>query len=38
MKYVINGIVDIAKLVIVLYAIYYAFEYGIVDYIVNLFK
>ena len=38
MKYIISGIVDIAKLVIVLYAIYYAFEYGIVEYIVNLFK
>ena len=38
MKNLINGIVDIVKLVIVLYAIYYAFEYGIVDYIVNLFK
>ena len=38
MRYIISGIVDIVKLVIVLYAIYYAFEYGIVDYIVNMFK
>ena len=37
MKYLINGIVDIVKLVIVLYAIYYAFESGIIEYIVNLF-
>ena len=41
MKYIfkalIDGVVSIVKLVIVLYAIYYAFEYGIVEYIVNLF-
>ena len=37
MKTLISGLVEIAKLVIVLYAIYYAFEYGIVEYIVNLF-
>jgi phage shock protein PspC (stress-responsive transcriptional regulator) len=38
MKYLINGIVDIVKLVVVLYAVFYAFESGIVDYIVSLFK
>ena len=38
MKYLISGIVDIVKLVIVLCAVFYAFESGIVDYIVSLFK
>ena len=38
MKYIISGIVDIVKLVIVLCAVFYAFESGIVDYIVSLFK
>ena len=38
MKYLINGIVSIVKLVIVLYAVYYAFEYGIVERIINMFK
>ena len=38
MKYLINGIVDIVKLVIVLCAVFYAFESGIADYIVSLFK
>ena len=37
MKYLINGIVSIVKLVIVLYAVYYAFEYGIVERIINMF-
>ena len=38
MKYLINGIVDIVKLIIVLLAVFYAFESGIVDNIVNYFK
>ena len=36
MKYLINGIVDIIKLGMILFAVFYAFESGIVDYIVNL--
>ena len=38
MKYLINGIVDIVKLVIVLCAVFYAFESGIVVYIVSWVK
>ena len=38
MKYLINGIVDIIKLGMILFAVFYAFESGIVDYIVNLFR
>ena len=38
MKYIINGIVDIAKLIIILGAIFYAFESGIVDNVVNYFR
>ena len=37
MKTLISGLVEIAKLVIVLYAIYYAFESGMIEYVVNLF-
>ena len=37
MKTLISGLVEIAKLVIVLYAVYYAFESGMVEYVVNLF-
>ena len=37
MKTLISGLVEIAKLVIILYAVYYAFESGMVEYIVNLF-
>ena len=33
----INGIVDIVKLIIILYAIFYAFESGIVERIINMF-
>ena len=36
MKTLISGLVEIAKLVIVLYAVYYAFESGMVEYVVNL--
>ncbi len=38
MKYLINGIVDIVKLVIIILAVFYAFESGIVDSVVNYFK
>ena len=37
MKTLISGLVELAKLVIVLYAVYYAFESGMVEYVVNLF-
>ena len=37
MKTLISGLVEIAKLVIILYAVYYAFESGMVEYVVNLF-
>ena len=37
MRALINGVVSIVKLVIVLYAVYYAFEYGIVERIINMF-
>jgi|LUMS01.1.fsa_nt_gb hypothetical protein len=38
MKYLINGIVDIIKLIIVLGVIVYAFESGIVSDIINMIK
>ena len=37
MKYIINGIVSIEKLCIVLYAVYYAIDSGLVEYIINMF-
>ena len=37
MKTLISGLVEIAKLVIILYAVYYAFESGMIEYVVNLF-
>ena len=37
MKYIINGIVSIVKLVIILTAIYYAIECGLVERIINMF-
>ena len=37
MKYLINGIVSIVKLVIVLSALYYAIETGLVERINNMF-
>ncbi len=37
MKYLINGIVSIVKLVIVLSALYYAIESGLVERIINMF-
>ena len=38
MKALIDGIVSIVKLVIILYAVFYAFESGMVSYVVGLFK
>ena len=34
---VINGIVDIVKLCIIIYAVFYAFDSGLVEHIVNMF-
>ena len=36
-KALINGIVSIVKLCIVIYAVYLAIEYGIVERIINMF-
>ena len=33
----INGIVDIVKLCIIIYAVYYAIEIGLVERIINMF-
>ena len=38
MKYLIKGITEVIKLCIILYAVYIAFECGIIDSIVNIFK
>ena len=37
MRYLINGIVSIVKLVIILGAIYYAIETGLVERVINMF-
>ena len=37
MIYLINGIVSIVKLVIILTAIYYAIETGLVERVINMF-
>ena len=34
---VINGIVDIAKLIIIILAVFYAFDSGLVERIINMF-
>ena len=33
----INGIVDIVKLCIIIYAVFYAFDSGIVERVINMF-
>jgi len=38
MKYIINGMVDIIKLCIIILAVFYAFDSGLVEYIINMFK
>ena len=38
MKHVINGIIEVIKLCIILYAVYIAVQLGVVDYIVNVFN
>ena len=37
MRYIINGIVSIVKLCIVLYAVYYAIQSGLVERVINMF-
>ena len=37
MKYIINGVVDIIKLLIILLAVFYAFDSGLVERIINMF-
>jgi hypothetical protein len=37
MRYLINGIIDIVKLIIILGAVLYAFESGLVERIINMF-
>ena len=38
MKHVINGITEVIKLSIILYAVYIAVQLGVVDYIINVFN
>ena len=33
----INGIVDIVKLLIIIYAVFYAFDSGLVERVINMF-
>jgi len=37
MKYIISGIVDIIKLCIIILAVYYAFDSGLIERIINMF-
>ena len=37
MRALINGVVSIVKLLIVLYAVFYAIESGIIERIINMF-
>ncbi len=37
MKYLINGVVDIVKLIIILGAVYYAFNSGLVERVIDMF-
>ena len=37
MKYIINGVVDIIKLIIILLAVFYAFDSGLVERVINMF-
>ena len=37
MKYLISGIVDIIKLIIILLAVFYAFDSGLVERVINMF-
>ena len=37
MKYIINGVVDIIKLIIILLAVFYAFDSGLVERVIDMF-
>mgnify|MGYP003153524740 CR=1 FL=1 len=37
MKYVINGIFDVIKLITIILAVFYAFDSGLVERIINMF-
>ena len=37
MNTLINGVVDIVKLIIVILAVYYAFDSGLVERVINMF-
>ena len=36
-KAIINGVVSIVKLLIVIYAVFYAFDSGLVERVINMF-
>ena len=38
MKALIDGVVSIVKLLIILLAVYYAFDSGLVEHVINMFK
>ena len=37
MKYIINGVDDIIKLIIILLAVFYAFDNGLVEHVIDMF-
>ena len=37
MKYVINGVVSIVKLLIIIYAVFYAIESGLIERVIDMF-
>ena len=37
-KAIVNGVVDIIKLIIVLYALYYTVDSGLLECVINMFK
>ena len=37
MKYVINGIFDVIKLITIILAVFYAFDSGLVERVINMF-
>ena len=37
MKYIINGVFDIIKLIIILLAVFYVFDSGLVERVINMF-
>ena len=37
MKYIINGVFDVIKLIIILLAVFYVFDSGLVERVINMF-